>query len=206
MQASTKINTLRPIALLVLFISSYIPLFCLVIFRQITSNCNYLNWGGWSKSALIICCEKFGLSILLGIISIVGLGGLFFTFKRLRKNFPNGDNVVVKSVQNRNSESIGYIATYIIPFLFQDFSNLYDAVAFIFLMCIIYRIYINSSMIAINPLLCCKYSIYDISYEAFGCERTGLLITAEKQLHENDMIKIYEIGYKLFFSKEENKK
>ena len=206
MQASTKINTLRPVALLVLFVSSYIPLFFLVIFRQVTNNWNYLNWGGWSKHAIFVCCEKFGLSILLGIISAVGLLGLVFTFKRLQRNFPNGDNVIVKSIQNRNSESIGYIATYIIPFLFQNFSNLYDAAAFIFLMCIIYRIYIHSSMIAINPLLCCKYSIYDISYEAFGCERTGLLITDEKQLQENDIIKIYEIGYKLFFSKEENKK
>ena len=73
MQASTKINTLRPVALLVLFISSYIPLFFLVIFRQVTNNWNYLNWGGWSKHAIFVCCEKFGLSILLGMISAVGL-------------------------------------------------------------------------------------------------------------------------------------
>lgn len=200
MQASIKINTLQPVALLVLFVSSYIPLFLLVIFRQVTSNWSYFVWGGWSKQAILICCEKFGLSILLGIISLLGLLGLVLTIKKMKKNFPNGDNITVKTIQNRNGESIGYIATYIIPFLFQDFSNLYDSVAFIFLMCIIYRIYIHSSMIAINPVLCCRYLIYDISYEAFGCEHTGLLITNEKQLQENDKIKVYEVGYKLFFS------
>jgi len=206
MQASTKINTLQPAALLVLFITSYIPLFVLVIFRQVTNNWDYLNWDGLSKHAVYLCCEKFGLSILLCVISIGGLIGLWLTMGKLNVNFPNGDNVTIKSIQNRNGDSIGYIATYIIPFLFQDFSKLYDSVAFIFLMCIIYRIYIHSSMIAINPLLCCKYSIYDISYDAFGTTRTCLLITTDKQLQENANVKIYELGYKLFFSKKDDKK
>jgi len=202
MSASTRINTLQPIALLVLFISSYIPLFCLVMFRQVSNNWLFLNWGGLSRQSVFICIEKFGLSIFLGFVSLLGLFGLILTLKKLNKNFPNGNYVVVKNIQNRNSESIGYIATYIIPFLFQDFSNLYDAFSFLFLICIIYRIYIHSNMIAINPLLCCRYSIYEISYQASGIERTGMLITSEKQLLELEKIKIYEIGYKLFFSKE----
>lgn len=206
MSASTRINTLQPIALLVLFISSYIPLFCLVIFRQVSNNWLFLNWAGLSRQSIFTCLEKFGLSIFLSIVSLLGLLGLILTLKKLNKNFPNGDYVVIKNIQNRNSESIGYIATYIIPFLFQDFSSLYDAFSFIFLMCIIYRIYIHSNMIAINPLLCCKYSIYEISYETSETERTGMLITNEKQLLELDKIKMYEIGYKLFFSKENNQK
>lgn len=206
MSASAKINTLQPIALLVLFVSSYVPLFCLVIFRQVSSNWSFFNWGGVSRQSIFICFEKFGLSIILGFVSLLGLLGLALTLRKLNKNFPNGNHVVVKNIQNRNSESIAYIATYIIPFLFQDFSNLYDSFSFIFLMCIIYRIYINSNMIAINPLLCCRYSIYEISYETSGVERTGMLITNEKQLLELDRIKIYEIGYKLFFSKGNNPK
>ncbi|MDR1347717.1 MAG: hypothetical protein LBJ63_04700, partial [Prevotellaceae bacterium] len=54
-------------------------------------------------------------------ISIVGFWGYRVTFTNLERVATNGDIVTVQNVNNKNSESVGYIATYIIPFLFQGF-------------------------------------------------------------------------------------
>lgn len=43
---STKNNNLKPFVLLALFITSYIPLFVLIIIRQISENWQYMHWGG----------------------------------------------------------------------------------------------------------------------------------------------------------------
>lgn len=103
-------------------------------------------------------------------------------------------------IKNKNSESIGYIATYIIPFLFQSLNGWYEGISILFLMGIIYRIYINSSMILINPILSCKYSIYDIEYSKNKKIKNGFIISKNNSLQDEDKIKLYEIGNKLFFA------
>ena len=113
-----------------------------------------------------------------------------------RLQFP----VIVKNVKNKNSEAIGYIATYLIPFLFQSFDGWYECFSVLFLLFIIYRIYINSSLLLINPLLSIKFAIYEIEYMQNSKLKTGLIISKEKSLQDDSEIKLYEIGHKLFFS------
>ncbi|MDR2926726.1 MAG: hypothetical protein LBV41_00755 [Cytophagaceae bacterium] len=150
----------------------------------------------------MLCIEKFGLSIVLIIISIAGFWGYRTTFANLERVATNGDNVTVLNVNNKNSEAVGYIATYIIPFLFQGFGDWYELLAFAFMMIIIYRIYINSNLILINPVLSFKYSIYEIEYQQQnGKIKNGLLISRNKYLEEDNQIKIYEMGFKLFYVK-----
>jgi len=140
--------------------------------------------------------------VLVFLISIFGLLGCKFIFNNLEKDSTNGDNVTVVKVNNKNSESIGYIATYIIPFLFQNVNDWYELFAFAFLMTIIYRIYINSNMILINPVLSLKYSIFEIEYKQQNDKiRDAFVISKEKYLIEDSIIKIYEIGFKLFYVK-----
>jgi hypothetical protein len=197
-----KVNDLQGIAQFVLFITSYIPLFILVVFKQIFDNHTFCFWDGFNWNAILLCVEKFGLSIALITISIVGFWGYRTTFANLEKVATNGDNVTVLNVNNKNSESVGYIATYIIPFLFQGFGDWYELLAFAFMMIIIYRIYINSNLILINPVLSFKYSIYEIEYQQQnGKTKNGLVISKNKCLEEDSQIKIYEIGFKLFYVK-----
>ena len=198
----TDINKLRRIAQFVLFITSYTPLFLLICLKQIHSNKEFITWGSFTHESILIYFQKFGLSTFLLIISLSGLIGSFFLFKNIEEHAKNGDNVTIKDVNNRNNESIGYIATYIVPFLFQSFSNWYEIVAFSFLMIIIYRIYINSNLIIINPLLSFRYSIFQLEYESANRKiRNGLIITKEKVLNEDAIIKIYPIGHKLFYAR-----
>jgi hypothetical protein len=204
--SSNKANNLQGIAQFVLFITSYIPLFVLVVLKQIFDNYDFLCWGGFHWNTILLGIEKFGLSIALTIIALFGFWGYRVTFANLEKVATNGDNVTVSNVNNKNSESVGYIATYIIPFLFQGFNNWYELLAFAFMMIIIYRIYINSNLILINPVLSFKYSIYEIEYQQQnGKIKNCLVISKNRYLEEDSEIKIYEIGFKLFYVKNKDK-
>ena len=55
-----------------LFITSYVPLFAIVIGKQIKEGWNYLCWGGWNREALICFFKHFGMSAVLVVVSVVG--------------------------------------------------------------------------------------------------------------------------------------
>ena len=193
-------NNLHSIAQFALFVTSYLPLFILIVLRQIFENHDYLVFAGFSFSAVSVFLSKFGLSVILIIISIVGLFGYHQTLGNIEEVSKNGRPVAIKDVKNKNSEAIGYIATYIIPFLFQSFSGWYEFISVLFLLSLIYRIYINSSLLLINPILSFKFSIYEIEYLDGTKEKNGLIISRNKYLQDDENIKIYEIGHKLFFA------
>lgn len=196
-----KINRLHRIAQFVLFVTSYIPLFILICVKQCYENLFFLHWGGFEINAILTFFQRFGLSVVLMFVSAFGIFGCKQIFKNLDKDSKNGNNVTIAKISNRNSESIGYIATYIVPFLFQSFNGLYEVFALSFLLLIIYRIYINSSLLIINPLLSFKYSIFDIEYEiADGKTKNGLIITKDRDLDDGAIVKIYQIGHKLYYA------
>ena len=60
-QQNKGINNLHGIAQFSLFVSSYLPLFLLLIVRQISVNSEYLNWAGFSWEAVMVFGAKFGL-------------------------------------------------------------------------------------------------------------------------------------------------
>ena len=117
---------LNNIAVLVLFITSYIPLFGLLILRQIKQNIEYLNFGYFNQESILLAFRKFGLSGFLFLLAIFGFIGLKFLLTNLDKKRPNGELVKIVEVENKNSETISYISTYIVPFIFQDTNNLFD--------------------------------------------------------------------------------
>lgn len=183
-----------------LFVTSYIPLFFCIILRQCYFNRDYLNWGGLNSRCLMTFIEKFGLSWLLLVVILLSIMCFPKFLKQLHKDSKNGDNVTVISVNNRNSDALGYIATYIFPFLFQSFSNVSEWGPLVILLIVIYPIYTTSSLLMINPVLCWWYSIYEITFKKTdGRSATGLVISRDKYIFEEDSIKIYSIGYNLYF-------
>lgn len=199
--ADSKKYQLRKGAKFSLFVSSYLPLFALLISRQLLENYNFLNWGGINVSAIYLFISMFGLSVILIMISIVGLIGLFFLLRNLKIDVKNGYRVKVVELQNRNSEAISYISTYIVPFLFQRYSDFYELISICFLLLIIYQLYINSTLLLVNPLLGVKYALYELKFDdKSGVSKSGMVITKNKYLEESNSIKIYPIGHKLYFS------
>lgn len=203
-QNKNDTNNLHGIAQFVLFVSSYLPLFILIIVRQVSENYVYLHWTGISLIGIKLFALKFGLSSILFLVSVVGIFGYCQTLGNIEEVAKNGNPITVKDVRNKNSEAIGYIATYIIPFLFQSFNGWFECLSVLFLMAIIYRIYINSSLLLINPLLSFKFAIYEIEYTENKKNKNGLIISRNKYLQDDADIKIYEIGHKLYFATNNN--
>lgn len=197
-------NNLHGLAQFVLFVSSYLPLFFLIIVRQVSENIDFINYACFSLLSLKLFVLKFGLSFILIAVSIIGLFGYWQTLNNIEEVAKNGNPITVKDVKNKNGEAIGYIATYIIPFLFQSFDGWYECLSVLFLMTIIYRIYINSSLLLINPLLSFKFSIYEIEYLENEKNKNGFIISRNKYLQDDADIKIYEIGHKLYFATDNN--
>ena len=206
MDSDLRTNYLRTVPKLILFLTSYSPLFVCIIVRQLYYNRSFLHFAGFNKTGILCLLQKFGLSIFLGfLLALVILGTIIF-IKKLRSISKNGNNVTVKSISNKNAESIGYIATYIIPFLFQSFDELGDIIPLLILLIIIYRIYVTSSLLLVNPVLNCRYSLFEMEYEEKGDIKQGLMISPFRDIYESDNIKIYSIGYKLFYVNKINKK
>lgn len=199
-----NVNKLHGMAQFALFVSSYLPLFILIISRQVSENFDYFHWAGFTGESVKTLILKFGLSLVLTIVSFIGLWGYLQTLSNIEEVATNGSPIKVKDVKNKNSESIGYIATYIIPFLFQSFNGWFECLSVLFLMAIIYRIYINSSLLLINPLLSFRFAIYEIEYFQNEKIKNGLIISRDKYLQDDACIKIYEIGHKLFFATNNN--
>ena len=126
-------NSFVGLSPLVLFLSSYIPLFGLIALRQFYNNLIYLNWSGFNKPAIIGFLSKFGISVLCLIIIVFGLIGTYFVFRFIEKDSSNGATIEIKDISSLNDEPIAYLATYIVSIMFQDYSNIADVVTVLIL-------------------------------------------------------------------------
>lgn len=203
-QNTNKTNNLHKIVQFVLFVSSYSPLFILIIFSHLYQNAEYLYWSGISLIGIKLFVLKFGLLSVLFSVLIIGTFCYRQTLSKIEEVAKNGNPITVNDVKNKNKEVIGYIATYIILFLFQSFNGWIECFSVLFLMVIIYSIYINSSLLRINPLLRFKFAIYEIEYTENKKTKTGLIISSDKYLQYDVNIRIYEIGHRLYFAMNNN--
>jgi hypothetical protein len=190
---------LNKIAVLVLFITSYIPLFGLLILRQIKQNIEYLNFGNFNQEGILLAFRKFGLSGFLLLLAIFGFIGLKFLLKNLDTKKANGELVKIIEVENKNSESISYISTYIVPFIFQDTNNLFDITSIFIVLIIIFFIYTKSNMIVINPILSITHTLYQIDYNKKSQTKKALLITKDEDLESGQEIKINLITKNIYY-------
>ncbi|GAB1419252.1 hypothetical protein MASR2M12_20170 [Bacteroidales bacterium] len=190
---------LNKIAVLVLFITSYIPLFGLLILRQIKQNIEYLNFGNFNQESILLAFRKFGLSGFLLLLAILGFIGLKFLLKNLDTKKANGELVKIIEVENKNSETISYISTYIVPFIFQDTNNLFDITSIFIVLVIIFFIYSKSNMIVINPILSITHTLYQVDYNKKGKTKKGLLITKEEDLESGKEVKINLITKNIYY-------
>lgn len=202
MRIGTRNNPLRNSALLVLFGTSYTPLFVLIALRKIVNNFDFLHYAGISLTSLKCFWDKFGLATILLMLSAGFCIGLKILLTNIHKRASNGDRAELVSISNRNNEALGYLATYIVPFISAESATSLDILCFVIMMLIVYGIYVRSNMILINPILNLKYSLYEIEYKIKqDKERDGLVLVKGHSLEEDEKLIIYPIGFKLFYGK-----
>lgn len=198
-KAYTRTNNLTRLAPLVLFLTSYMPLFILIIVRQTIANSDYLVWGGLNFDAILCLIKHFGISLLCLVLTIFGLIGTYVVFENLQLKVENGYTIKTIDVSSMNDEPLAYIATYVIPLMFEDYSNLPNCLTIIGIFYIVYRLYVRSKLLLVNPILSLKYSIYSFRYMDGDIERQGVLISKDNDILESDCIKVYNIGYQLYY-------
>lgn len=199
MNGKRKINNIKGLAQLSLFGVSYAPLFLILIARIVYDNRDYLHWGGFNISSIKIFIEQFGCVTILLLFLAFSIIGTLILLQNVRKlHLNNSFEVTLKMVNNKSSETINYIATYIIPFVY-DINNNFDLLILCFLLIIIFIVFINSSLIVVNPVLAVKYGIYEIEYEENNTLKSAIIISSNKYLIEGDKISLYPIGHKLYF-------
>jgi hypothetical protein len=192
-------------ARLTLFLVSYLPLFFIMMFSQLYKYKDHLHWGGVNPVAFKNFIVYFGAVSILLCMSIVGIVGLYFLLKNVKRRAEtSGLRVKVLDIENKNSESISYLFTYLIPFVFQDLSSLTNVFAVSVLLVVTFLIYSNSSMLLINPTISMRYSIYMTEYmdTSSNKKKKGMILSKNKFLEEDDEIKIKSIGHKLFYAVE----
>ncbi|MFZ6040300.1 hypothetical protein ACOV11_07275 [Vibrio natriegens] len=198
-----RVNKLHLGARISLFLVSYLPLFFIMCFVQIYTYRNYLNWNGISYESLSIFAKYFGAVTILILISLFGIFGLIIFLKNVKRRCrTSGRTVKIVDIENKNSESISYLFTYIIPFVFQDLSTLTNIIPIAVLLLVTALIYTNSSMILINPTISIKYTLYQVTYLDIESQkkRTGMILTKSKYLEEDDYLDIEDVGPKLFYA------
>ena len=199
---------LTPGSLFSFFIVSYLPMFFIMIFRQLYMYSDYLNWGGLSSKSISVFAKYFGAITVLIIIAFIScIGILIFLNNIKRRTINSGDPVKVVDLENKNNESITYLFTYLIPFVFQDLSDIPNIVAIFVLLSVTYFIYANSTLILINPTLSIKYSLFLIEYSEGNAldnkNRKAMFLIKDRDIDVNDIIITKKIGYKLFYAEKQ---
>jgi len=186
-----------------LFCTSYIPLFILIVIKQLFGNIEYLHFGGLNFAAVSVFFSKYFVAFILISLTVYGgFGVIIFLIGMRTITKDNGHRFRVKKVHNKNTESVGYIATYLVPFMFQSLSTLYEIISFFILFGVIYTIYTHSTLIIVNPILNIKYSLYDICYvdEKSGQEKEGTFIIDSHYVEIGDVLKSKKIGVNLYYA------
>lgn len=184
---------------LVLYSSSYLPLSLLLLIR----NCiiEKISITKLIKISLIQGSLYILTTFVLLCMSILGSLGLWCFIKQMKKDVNNGFPYKVVEVYSKKAETIGYIATYIIPFAFQSYHSTFEYIALLLFLGLTFTIYRDSTLLTINPILSLYYSIFEVRFIENDAKKTGIIIIRDNDLTEEDKIILYRIGNKLYFGK-----
>ena len=195
-------------AKLCLFFISYFPLFLILSLRQVHKYRNYLNWGGFSGDSVLRYIKLFGFVSILALITLVAFLGLYILIRNIHaRTVTSGDVATIDDIENKNSESISYLFTYLIPFVFQDLSDTIGLISILILLLVTFLNYTNSSMLLINPTISMWYSLYEIKYteEATKLTKKGFIMCSDKFVEERDRVKLKRMGHRLYYATVFNK-
>jgi hypothetical protein len=157
-----------------LFLSSYIPLYAILLLFTWKSNWN-------------IFYSLIGLILITFITLLIS----FKSINSLQKTY-----IKVKRVDPKNGEFIGYIFTYILPFLSSNFSDIKYVIGMGLFFILVGFMYVRSNLIYTNPILnLLGYSLYEIEDNK---ENMMVLITKESSLRKESNIKVINIGKNVY--------
>jgi hypothetical protein len=164
-------------ARLLLFLSSYFPL-AFIFF-------------------ILFVQERTWVAVAILAVGLVGLGGGALYFRWVRKF--GAINVKVESLQRRDGEAMSYVVSYIIPFLSAPFSGWQQGVALAAFFLMLGVLYVNSSMIHINPMLnFVGYHLYEVVLD----DGVTYSLIARKRVGRGQTLAVVKIGDEILIGKQ----
>lgn len=158
----------------ILFLSSYIPLFVIIMIR------NY---------------EQQDLVIALGIVIATVLIILVIVFWKVRS--VSGKYLKIEKIENLNRVGLEYFITYIIPFLAINFLEIKDLLALGVIFFVMGVIYIKSDLIYMNPILnLAGFNLYKVISD--GHEH--IIITRKKRNEFSNSQEVFPLAEDVYYS------
>lgn len=119
------------VAKALLFLSSYIPLWLILILFH-SADRNWIFWG----ASVALGAGIVGLAILLSWVSAIAT-----------------TQVTVEDASRQDGDSVAYIVTYILPFLSLMVTTTLEAAGVAVLFGTVLIVYVSSDMLYVNPIL-----------------------------------------------------
>jgi len=161
-----------------LFLSSYFPLALIFFFLFVEQQ------PVWAIVVLII-----------GLLGFITLVLYFFQFAPKLSSIQGR----ITGLQRHDGDVMGYIASYLIPFVAIPFGGWQQGVALLIFVIVLGIVYVNSNMIHINPMLnLLGYHVYEVTLE--HSEASHSLIT-RRRITKNEMMHLTDIGDGIFLDK-----
>ena len=158
-----------------LFLSSYFPLFTMLALLS------------WDKG-------KCNVAIGFAVIGIVGLLGLEIYLRYVRLKL-QPESLQVKKADRKDAEVLGYIVTYLIPFLADFSKSPVELAALGLFFVVIGFVHINSNMIHINPMLHARgYHLYEVE----GDDGNTYTLLTKNKVRANSTHRCVVIGEHIF--------
>jgi len=166
-------------AKIILFLSSYSPLFVIIALRAHDSTHSVLGY-----QLEPIGLGPIELSYLSLGSSIITIISVVFLILMLRMNRTRqGQSSEIQQYRNRSDMFTEYLLVYIFPFIVFEFSNIYDIAAFLVLFLTVAAIVIRSNRLFVNPILIgFRYRVYEIE-----TKHDRRILLTKQQLDGNNM-------------------
>ena len=163
---------MKRISMYILFISSYIPLFIILVIFNLDINRTI-------EFVKIILNLQLNLKLLLfnltisdiyfWFLIIISIIILIYIKILLKKSVGYNDLITIDEIDNENGTILEYIMTYLLSFSSSDFSNfsqinIQTIITFWLILGVIGMLYVKNNMLYVNPTLHIffKYNIYKI--------------------------------------------
>ncbi len=161
-----------------MFLSSYVPLFALLAVRASAT----------SRTAMWIFIA----------LAAIGIGGLALVASALLARQKR--SVVITEVQPQGEQVAAYVASYLIPLATLGFGSWQDDVVLASFIALIGLIYVQSTMIHLNPLLpLIGFRAYRVRYRTAGApdsatQAEGVIVTRSAALQVGSSTEIKMFG------------
>jgi hypothetical protein len=155
---------------LMLFLSSYAPLFMIIAMRAWNDN----------RRVAIGCLATSALSLLV-----------LFLFLRAAQSIA-ASKISIASVKSRDGDVMSYIVTYLLPFLAVKLGDPKDVMSLGLLLLVVGLLYVNSNMIYTNPALnIAGYHIFEVED---GDGKVSALLCKRSYVRNGSELHVISIG------------